>query len=182
MTIIQPGEYYACKDDRIIATLLGSCVAVCLRDEATGVCGMNHIMLPGDFRSTDIFADPTGRYGMFAMELLLGEMIKLGCSRDSLTAKIFGGGHVLSALSANNSVSEANIKFTKAFLNMEGIRIIGEDLGGRLGRKIMFMTKSGEVFVKKLASTTQDRVIKREEAYRNKLIAQQPKSGEVTIF
>ena len=181
MTILHPGEHFACKDDRILATLLGSCVAVCLKDQETGVCGMNHFMLPGDFRSMDIFDNATGRYGMFAMELLLGEMIKLGSRRQKLTAKIFGGGHVLNFDSQGSSVSENNIKFVKAFLNMEGIKIIGQDLGGRQGRKVLFFTQNGDVYARKLAPTTEAKVTRAEKAYQSRLKREQPAS-DVTEF
>lgn len=182
MTVIHPGEYFACRDDRIIATLLGSCVAVCLRDPATGVCGMNHIMLPGDFRSMEIYSDPTGRYGMFAMELLLGEILKLGGNRAGLTAKIFGGGHILDSVARGNSIPETNVKFVKAFLGMEGVQILNQDVGGDRGRKIMFLTKSGDVMVKRLTGTVVDKVARQDAAYRRKLAAEQPKEGEVTLF
>ena len=181
MTVLNPGEHFACRDDRILATLLGSCVAVCLKDEETGVCGMNHFMLPGDFRNMDIFANATGRYGMFAMELLIGEMIKQGGRREKLTAKIFGGGHVLNLGFREASVSESNVKFVKAFLSMEGIKIIGQDVGGHQGRKLLFFTQNGDVYVRKLASTAQAKVVKAEKAYQSRLAREQPKSG-VTIF
>ena len=181
MSILYPGEHFACKDDRVLATLLGSCVAVCLKDQETGVCGMNHFMLPGDFRNVDIFANATGRYGMFAMELLLGEIIKLGGKRRQLTAKIFGGGHVLSFDSQGPSVPENNIKFVKAFLNMEGIRIIGQDLGGRQGRKVLFFTQNGDVYARKLASTTEAKIARAEKAYQSRPKREQP-AGSVTEF
>jgi chemotaxis protein CheD len=181
LTILQPGDYRACTDDRILATVLGSCVAVCLWDEETGVCGMNHFMLPGDFRSVEVFSDTTGRYGMFAMELLLGEMIKLGSRRAKLKAKVFGAGHVLNYDPSQNSVPENNIKFVKAFLRIEGIEIVKEDLGGFQGRKILFFTRDRSVFVKKLASTVEARLIEEEEAYREK-IAQEQKKSRLTLF
>ncbi len=181
ITILQPGDYYACKDDRILATILGSCVAVCLKDNDSGVCGMNHFMLPGDFSSMEIFNDPTGRYGMFAMEMLLGEMIKLGCQRDNLTAKVFGGGHVLNYAPSKNSVPANNINFIKAFLNMEGIKILKEDLGGFQGRKVLFFTKDNKIYIKKLGKTVDPRIIKAEEAYTAKLASQRVKT-DLTLF
>jgi chemotaxis protein CheD len=109
MIIIQPGEFYVTKKDEIIGTVLGSCISVCLRDSEKKVGGMNHFMLPGDFRVEDIFNSQSARYGMYAMELILGEIIKLGGGREHLSAKVFGGGHVLSSVGkTQSSVPQSN--------------------------------------------------------------------------
>lgn len=179
MVILQPGEFYACNDDRVLATVLGSCVAVCFKDLDSGISGMNHFMLPGDFSSMDVFTDQTGRYGMFAMEMLLGEMIKLGCRRDRLTAKVFGGGHVLNSAWRQDSVPENNIKFVKSFLSMEGIQVLKEDLGGFQGRKVFFFTASHTIYVKKMASDRNAEYIRQEEEYRKKLANKQEKTDLV---
>ena len=181
MTIIQPGEYYVTKKDEVIATVLGSCISVCLRDSQTGVGGMNHFMLPGDFRIEDIFNSQSARYGMYAMELLLGEIIKLGGGREHLNAKVFGGGHVLASVAKNTgSVPQSNIEFVKAFLSMEGIPVLSSDVGGVHGRKILFVPKTGQVFVKKLVPEAEAKVFAQEERFKKKIV--QPKSEDVTLF
>ncbi len=181
MVIIQPGEFYVTKTDEVIATVLGSCISVCLRDSKAGVGGMNHFMLPGDFRVEDIFNSQSARYGMYAMELLLGELIKLGGGRENLSAKVFGGGHVLASVSnTNTSVPQSNIEFVKAFLSMEGIPVLGSDVGGVHGRKILFIPKTGQVFVKKLVAEAEAKVFANEEKFKKTIT--QPKSEEVTLF
>lgn len=181
MLIIQPGEYYVTKKDEVIATVLGSCISVCLRDSKAGVGGMNHFMLPGDFRIEDIFNSQSARYGMYAMELLLGEIIKLGGGREHLSAKVFGGGHVLASVAKNTgSVPQSNIEFVKAFLSMEGIPVLSSDVGGVHGRKILFVPKSGQVFVKKLVPEAEARVFAQEERFKKSIV--QPKSEDVTLF
>lgn len=181
MTIIQPGEFYVTKKDEVIGTVLGSCISVCLRDSQAGVGGMNHFMLPGDFRVEDIFNSQSARYGMYAMELLLGELIKIGGGREHLSAKVFGGGHVLSSVSnARGSVPQSNIEFVKAFLSMEGIPVLSSDVGGVHGRKVLFLPKTGQVFVKKLVPEAEAKVIATEEKFKRAISL--PKSEEVTLF
>jgi chemotaxis protein CheD len=146
--IINIGEYYATDKEEGIATVLGSCVCACIYEEDRGIGGMNHFLLPGDFRSEEIFLSPVARYGMFAMELLMGELIKLNVDRNKLKAKVFGGAQVVKGL--QSEVGPNNIKFIKTFLDMEGIPIISSDLGGESARKIFFFPKTGKAMVKKI--------------------------------
>jgi len=120
MVVIYPGEFYVSSHD-IIATVLGSCISVCIKDKKTGIAGMNHFMLPGDVRSEDMFLSASAKYGMFAMEQLINEMIKRNGSKRDFEAKVFGGGHVLNFRKTDGNVPESNIEFVRAFLNMEQI-------------------------------------------------------------
>ena len=182
MIIIQPGEYYVTKEDEVIATVLGSCISVCIRDELNGIAGMNHFMLPGDFRVDDVFNSQSARYGMYAMELIMGDLIKLGGSRERLSAKVFGGGHVLAAVSQGlNSVPSANIQFVKAFLSMEGIPVIKSDVGGNQGRKVLYLAKQGKVFVKRLVPDDDKQLAQRERRYQSHL-RQEVKEESLTLF
>lgn len=182
MIVIQPGEYYVTNKDEIIATVLGSCISVCLKDEKNGVGGMNHFMLPGDFSQEDVFTSQSARYGMYAMELILGDLIKLGGDRQQLTAKVFGGGHVLdSGGQSQTNVPEANIKFVKAFLSMEGIKVLKSDVGGIYGRKVLYLPKSGKVFVKKLKPEAAPDLVAMESRYR-KSLRREVKSEDLTLF
>lgn len=148
--IINIGEYYATAQQEGIATLLGSCISTCIYEEGGGIGGMNHFLVPGDFRDEEIFLSPVARYGMYAMELLMGELIKLKVDRNSLKAKIFGGAELMSGSSSN--VGQNNIKFIKTFLEMEHIPIVSSDVGGRSARKIFFFPNTGKVMVKKLVT------------------------------
>ena len=115
---VLPNEYYVTDEDLMISTVLGSCVAACIHDPKTGVGGMNHFMLPeGDMQSP---ASATMRYGAFAMEVLINELLKAGASRDRLEAKVFGGGAVLSAMQQMN-IGERNGQFVLNYLKTEGI-------------------------------------------------------------
>jgi chemotaxis protein CheD len=185
MMIIYPGEYYVSSQD-IIATVLGSCIAVCIKDKKTGIAGMNHFMLPGDARSEDIFLSSSAKYGMFAMEQLLNDMIKKNGSKKDFEAKVFGGGHVLNFRKTDGNVPESNIEFVKAFLNMEQISIVKQDVGGYTGRKILFFSDTSRVLLKRLTSTVDSQLIKAEQSYKTKLFKEKEKfqnaGGDLTLF
>ncbi len=183
--VIQPGEYYVVdRTPEGIATVLGSCIAVCFMDAELGIGGMNHFMLPGDFRNDEVFASRSSRYGMFAMESIINEMMKKGARRDRLTAKIFGGGHVLNFRKSDGNIPLANINFVKTYLQYEEIPIIASDIGGDTGRKIIFIpSEGGRVLVKKLLKSP-DQAMEQENKYKAAVLntKKEDVSGGVTIF
>ena len=185
MVIIYPGEFYVSPND-IIATVLGSCISVCIKDTKTGIGGMNHFMLPGDVRSDGIFLSASAKYGMFAMEQLINDMLKKGGSQKHFQAKVFGGGHVLNFRKTDGNVPESNIDFVRAFLKMEQIEIIKEDVGGYSGRKVLYFPDTGKVLLKRLKSTVDSKIIEAEQAYKTKLFQEkerlQVEGGELTLF
>jgi chemotaxis receptor (MCP) glutamine deamidase CheD len=117
-----PGEYYVTRNDMVLVTVLGSCVAACIRDVNSGVGGMNHFMLPDSGSDRGTPASESARYGAFAMEVLVNELLKLGARRPNLEAKVFGGGAVMSGLTQAN-VGERNAAFVLEYLQTEGIRL-----------------------------------------------------------
>lgn len=133
------GEYQVSNDPNVVmSTILGSCVAACLRDPVAGVGGMNHFLLPGDSNNTG--ATESARYGVHLMELLINGLLKKGAIRERIEAKIIGGGKTIPGLS---NVGEKNAIFAKTFLTDEGIRIVGTNVGGDHGRKLEFWPVSG---------------------------------------
>jgi len=131
------GDTYVTSDpDEVLTTILGSCIAACIRDAVSGVGGMNHFLLP-DGNSGDREARC---YGVNAMELLINDILKHGGDRRRLEAKLFGGANVVSALT---DVGSRNYAFARQFLTDEGIPIVGGDVGGDLARRIQFMPVSG---------------------------------------
>ncbi|MCK5808429.1 chemoreceptor glutamine deamidase CheD [bacterium] len=186
MVVIQPGEHFVSHATREgIATVLGSCIAVCLYDSETAIGGMNHFMLPGDFRNDQVFASKSGRYGMFAMELLINDMMKQGANRERLTAKIFGGAHVLHFRKNDGNVPDGNILFIRSYLAMEEISIISEDLGGDDPRKIFFLPDdNGKVLLKRLKQKEGNLFIGEEKRYKANIMRTQKQeiAGAVTLF
>ena len=173
---ILPGEYYWTQEDMAILTVLGSCVSACIRDRALGIGGMN---LP-DGGEQDTPVSASMRYGTHAMEVLVNELLKAGARRENLEAKVFGGGNVLSGLTALN-VGERNARFVKDYLRAENIRTLAEDLNDVHPRKVAFFPRSGRVLVKRLAQAKASDLAQRERRYGASL-RQGVQGGEVELF
>jgi chemotaxis protein CheD len=176
---ILPGEYYYTAKDMLIVTVLGSCVSACIRDRTRGLGGMNHFMLPdGGEPGNPVSASM--RYGTYAMEVLINDLLKSGARRENLEAKVFGGGAVLRGFSAMN-VGERNATFVINFLRTERIPVVAEDLNDIYPRKVYFFPRTGKVLVKKLMQTHNDTLAKRELDYASRLKVT-PVSGDVDLF
>lgn len=177
---ILPGEFYFTNKDMLIVTVLGSCVSACIRDRVTGVGGMNHFMLPDTGGDTDNPVSASMRYGTYAMEVLINELLKAGAKRENMEAKVFGGGNVLRGFTAIN-VGERNAKFVLDYLKAERMRVIAEDLNDIYPRKVYFFPKTGKVLVKKLKVEHNDTLRKREQDYASRLKTTSV-GGEVDLF
>lgn len=186
MNIIQPGEHFVISGQgKGIGTVLGSCIAVCLFDPSTCIGGMNHFMLPGDVRNEEIFNSRSGRYGMFAMERLINDMMKNGASRERLKAKIFGGGNVINFRKSDGDIPTVNISFAKMYLSFEEIPIVASDVGGSVGRKIIFLPEyNGRVLMKKLKSFSSKDYVDKEKQYKATVFKKRKRdaAGGVTLF
>ncbi len=178
---ISPGEYYFTKENMMIVTVLGSCVSACIRDNVSGIGGMNHFMLPdGGSADRDSPVSESMRYGTYAMEVLINQLLKNGARRENLEAKIFGGGNVLRSFTTTN-VGDRNAAFVKQFLKEERIRITGEDLLDVYPRKVYYFPKTGKVLVKKLKQLNNYTLVKREQAYASKLKTNDV-GGDIDLF
>ena len=132
------GEHHISSDpDVMLTTILGSCVAVCMRDPKTGVGGMNHFLLPSGKAEG---LDEGRRYGAYAMELLINELLRSGARRDRLEAKLFGGARMFGGLS---DVGASNAAFAEKFLRDEAIPVVGSSLGGLSARRVQYWPTSG---------------------------------------
>jgi len=173
--IIDPGEFYVTREKEVISTLLGSCVAACLYDPVNKVIGMNHFLLAYRHHGHNIPLIETeeGRYGMYAMELLINEMMKKGASKLNLKAKCFGGGNVLRLRedkSNRETVGDVNVEFIKAFLKQERIPVMGACLGGDHGRNVHFVADDFSVYVKKIGIEQEKKLEKEERRYWKKSV------------
>lgn len=176
---ILPGEYFATTNSTLIVTVLGSCISVCLRDPITRIAGMNHFLLPANQDESSLNTD-SARYGVYAMEVLINHLMKLGAARHRLEAKVFGGGNVLKQLRIN-SVGEKNAAFIKEYLATESINTVAEDVLGEYPRKVYFFPLTGEVKVRTLKSIHNETILNRESEYRVK-VSQSSSAGEVDLF
>jgi len=176
---ILPGEYFVTEGDVVLMTLLGSCVAACIRDAELHIGGMNHFLLPEGQGH-----DPTGaapaRYGAYAMEVMINQLVKMGARRHRLQAKVFGGANVLRGLHERN-VGARNSEFVVEFLRVEGIPLVAQDLGGHQARKVAYFPATGEARVKRLAANTPATLIESEQQYRRR-VSSGPTAGSVELF
>ena len=173
---VLPGEYFVSDESMVIMTVLGSCIAACLWDSRARVGGMNHFMLPdGDG------ADASGRYGSYAMELLINEMLKLGARRETMQAKIFGGAQVMRNFTTMN-VGERNTNFVLNYLHTERIPIVSEDVLDIYPRKVVFFPVTGKAMVKRLAHAHPEALVAQEAKGNAATVAKATSGGSVDLF
>ena len=141
---LEPGYIFAGVDGTVIRTVVGSCVAVCLWDKQTVSGGMNHFLYPYIKEKSKM----TAQYGNVAIPALLTMMKKIGCSKRDLVAQVYGGGQLHD--SKRNSVGRENTEVAREILKKNNIPVISEDVGGTMGRKILFDTSTGHVAVLKV--------------------------------
>lgn len=177
---ILPGEVYVTKIDEMITTVLGSCISACIRDPYASVGGMNHFMLPvsKDMNMLLEKDNNAARYGNFAMEQLINEILKHGGQRQNLEVKLFGGGKVLSHMT---DVGKRNIEFALEYVKLEGLKLISDDLGDIYPRKIQYDPMMGNARMKKLRTMHNKTVAEREVAYMHE-IEVTPSAGDIELF
>jgi chemotaxis protein CheD len=149
-----------------------------VRDTRLGFGGMNHFMLP-DAGDNGSASGASARYGAYAMEVLVNELIKRGARRETLEAKVFGGGNVMAGLTQAN-VGERNSAFVMRFLRDEGIRVAAHDLLDIHPRKVAYFPATGRALVRKLTVLPNDTIMRREQDYRARLRGDV--GGEVELF
>lgn len=174
-----PGEFYVTGDARLMCTVLGSCVAACMRDPVAGIAGMNHFLLPVSGRADE---SVSARYGVHAMELLINGLLKRGARRDRLEVKLFGGGNLLRSR-VNHNVGHTNARFAEDFAVQEGLRVLSRDLYGDQPRKIWYFPDTGKVMLKRLRTTRNDTILRREVEFGRRLNDQaRPVTSDVELF
>lgn len=180
---ILPGEFYVTRDNEVIDTVLGSCIAACVRDPVNGIGGMNHFMLPET--SQDRLANgcqsivgTATRYGNYAMEHLINTILQNGGQRRNLEVKVFGGGKIIPTLTG---IGLKNIGFVLDYIDTEGLELTGQDLGDIYPRKVLYFPSEGRVRVKKLANINGDTIVTRELRYREE-IENTPVESDVELF
>ena len=177
-----PGQYYVTRADEAITTVLGSCIAVCIRDPWLSIGGMNHFMLPEEGGTAqNPWLDPTGglatRYGSYAMESLINQLLKLGAARERLELKVFGGARILESLA---DIGQRNIEFVDNYAHVEALRLSAQDVGGTQPRRVVYFPASGRVRLRRLNAVT-GRIADRDRVYMHSL-HEHDGGGDVEIF
>ena len=178
---ILPGEFYVTREDEVIETVLGSCVAACIRNPRLSIGGMNHFMLPRPAGSgTDTWEKVAGRatrYGTASMEQLINSVLRAGGTRQDLEVKIFGGGRVIAKLS---DIGARNLDFVREFLRQEGLKIVAEDAGDTCSRHVRYFPRSGRVRVRHLSARAAE-LGATEQRYLDRL-ERTPVAGSIDLF
>lgn len=180
---ILPGEYYVTINDEAIVTVLGSCISACIRDRVFGIGGMNHFMLPDSEGKIDKrmrSSSEATRYGNFAMEKMINDILKHGGRRENLEVKIFGGGQIIKDMRTLD-IGQRNIEFVKEYIRTEGLKLVVDETGDIYPRKVFFFPASGKVRVKKLKSMHNNTILERESSYQYR-IRKEPVKGDIELF
>jgi len=170
--------YVAQEHGEMLVTILGSCISACIRDPLLQLGGMNHFLLPETSDKSVIGTSSSARFGAYAMEQLINELLKRGAVKSRLEAKVFGGGNVIAS---SAMIGDKNVQFVRQFLKTEGIKIASEHLGGTSPRRIHYFPDTGKVMMRILKRKEDMQIIEEEKAYAKKLIAK-PVEGDVELF
>lgn len=169
---IYSGDCYVSKSPgEMMVTILGSCVAACIRDPETNIGGMNHFLLPD---TNDAVSSTSTRFGAFAMEELINGIIRLGGRKERLEIKLFGGANVIES---SARIGEKNCNFVRHYLEKEGLRCRSEDLGGDQPRRIHYYPDSGRVMMRKLNRKEDFKQVANEEQNYQHLLVDKTKAG-----
>jgi chemotaxis protein CheD len=170
---VLPGEFFVTRAEEVISTVLGSCVATCIRDRGAGVGGINHFMLPFGAGGPP---EAATRYGCFAVERLINEILKHGGRRPSLEVKVFGGASLIRGL---GDIGRANVDFIHGYLKGEGLAIAAQDVGGDCARRLRYHPRSGQALIKRLSASDAEGVASRETELGQSLARRPPNDVEL---
>lgn len=143
--IIFSGELAVCSEDELLETSVGGCIALCLYSKVQKVGGMNHFMLPWARSSTDQHKAQSNVYGVNAVSALFECFYKRISSSKDIVAYIFGSSDRVSGADISN-----NITLVKLMVEAEDVPIKRIDVGGFAARKIIFDTRTGKTYMRKM--------------------------------
>lgn len=162
-----PGDFDVVSGAEMLVTVLGSCVAACIRDTKSGIGGMNHFLLPSmavnKGRHWDDYDSAATRYGDLAMEYLINKIVQLGGQRENLEAKVFGGARMFKT--SFSDIGLQNIEFVNDYLKTERIRVVSSNTGSTFARKIYYIPSTGDVYLKRITHISNNTILERERNY-----------------
>lgn len=176
--VLQGDCYTTADKNETLTTVLGSCIAACIRDPYVGFGGMNHFLLPQSDMAFESPMDASLRYGSFAMEQLINDILSHGGQRNRLEVKLFGGGNVVKELSG---VGHRNADFIETYMENEGFEVASSDLRGFSPRKIQYTPATGKVLLRRLGED-QGATIARQEVRHNVQSPPVQSTGDVELF
>jgi chemotaxis protein CheD len=175
---VGPGEHHVTSEpNETISTVLGSCIAACIRDPVAGVGGLNHFMLPTSIDGVWGKASASLRYGNFAMERLINDILARGGMRSRFEIKLFGGARLGSD---HGRIGERNARYVEAYLNAEGMAPVVRQMGGTRARRIVYHPIDGRACMLELPDATR-RIVGAEARFGEALRRRLP-AGDVVLF
>lgn len=151
---LKPGELIISQKPSLVVTVLGSCVSVTMFHRPTRRAAICHAMLP-DPKSACEDGDQASRYRYVSEVLpdMCSHFAQAGLLAEQIEVKLFGGGNVISMAEEPPSerwIGSANVRRAREILREAGYSIRASNVGGTIGRKILFNTATGEVMHKHL--------------------------------
>ena len=179
---VHPGAWLI-DSEKPLATLLGSCVTVCLFDPGLKIGGINHFMLPNMQRNAHSEVDSL-LSGDYAMEALLNALLAQGARKARIQSKAFGGGTIIETSGQSLAIGQRNAKFARDWLQREGIPIVASDFLGPWSRKVLFVPSNGDAWCKRIVTShaTAEVIAREERAYAATLAAAKPPGNNVELF
>lgn len=141
VTVMEGDFHVSRQTEDVLTTVLGSCVAVCVHDLHARIGGMNHFLLAEPVSGSGKDTQSLERFGTFAMERLINEMIKAGGHRDTMRAHVYGGASISRGM---ERIGLANREFAMRFLAQDRILVSREDTGGYAARRLEFRPAYGQ--------------------------------------
>ncbi len=179
---VLPGHFHiTASPTEVIGTLLGSCVAACVRDSVTGLGGLNHFLLPAPKDEIDNNSDAATRYGDAAMNALIGGLIRRGARRENLEIKVFGGANLF-PVSHGQTVGDSNQKFICEFIKNEGLKLVTQHLGGNNGRRIFYHPHTGKVKMQLMPNQRMADILRHEAALMKAAEQSTTQTNDIELF
>ncbi|MDA8180392.1 MAG: chemotaxis protein CheD [Deltaproteobacteria bacterium] len=147
---LRPGEFHFARSPAHVATVLGSCVSITMYCRRLGAGAICHAILP---KGSSEEGNEAFCYVDSAIRRMAGWFDRLGIRRSEIEVKFFGGADVLKQTPRGASVVTvglSNIQMAMKTIEEENLRLLVSDVGGTMGRKLYFSTRTGDVLVKRL--------------------------------
>jgi len=151
---LKPGELYIGEEPTKVITVLGSCVSVTMFSKRLRIGAMCHGVMPQcrKQRGCNKVCEEAFKFVDCSIHYMLGKMRGRGCADSEIEVKLFGGADTLSS-KKENTIGSMNVKMALEIIREEHLRVIAADVGDSFGRKIIFLTHTGDVYLKRLKDT-----------------------------
>ena len=158
---LHPGEIFYGNKPTLVTTVLGSCLSITMYSKKTKYSGISHCQLPfyNKFNINNVKCTEPYKYVDCTISKMLETFAKLNINKEDLEIKLFGGGDVIATRQERENpktIGRQNIMAAIQTMNKYQLSITASDTGGKQGRKIFFVTNTGEIYLKRLKGNEED--------------------------